>query len=103
MMLNKIFTWTAKTRAIPSLHRDYFLAKVSGPCPVLSSDNTTSLYCRAVSSNNLDINAMKNSTYRFAPTLLAYCNSRFCILKFTKPAHERNLHAPSLLQTLNLL
>jgi hypothetical protein len=23
---------TAKTRAIPSLHRDYFLAEVSGPC-----------------------------------------------------------------------
>jgi hypothetical protein len=23
---------TAKTRAIPSLHRDYFLAKVSGSC-----------------------------------------------------------------------
>jgi hypothetical protein len=30
VMLNKICTRTAKTRAIPSLHRDYFLAKVSG-------------------------------------------------------------------------
>jgi hypothetical protein len=29
-MLNKICTWTAKTRAIPSLHRDSFLAKVPG-------------------------------------------------------------------------
>jgi len=26
---------TAKTRAIPSLHRDSFLAKVPGLCPVL--------------------------------------------------------------------
>ena len=25
---------TAKTRAIPSLHRDSLLAKVPGPCPV---------------------------------------------------------------------
>ena len=47
-MLNKISTQTAKTRAIPSLHRDNFLAKVPGLCPVLSSGNTTSLYCRAV-------------------------------------------------------
>ena len=41
----------AKTRAIPSLHRDNFLAKVPGFCPVLSSGNTTSPYCRAVSNN----------------------------------------------------
>jgi hypothetical protein len=38
----------AKTRAIPSLHRDSFLAKVPGLDSVLSSGNTTSLYCRAV-------------------------------------------------------
>jgi hypothetical protein len=49
--LNKIYTMTAKTRAIPSLHRDNFLAKVPGHCPVLSSGNTTSLYCRAVRCN----------------------------------------------------
>jgi hypothetical protein len=51
VMLNKICTRTAKTRAIPSLHRDSFLAKVPGPCPVLASGNTTSPYCRAVSLN----------------------------------------------------
>ncbi len=34
-MLNQICTWTAKTRAVPSLHRDSFLAKVPGLCPVL--------------------------------------------------------------------
>ncbi len=28
---NKICTWTAKTRAIPSLHRDTFAAKVPVP------------------------------------------------------------------------
>ena len=48
VLLNKICTMTAKTRAIPSLHRDYFSAKEPGLCPVLSSGNTTSLYCRAV-------------------------------------------------------
>jgi hypothetical protein len=53
---NKICTMTAKTRAIPSLpacgsqaglHRDSLLAKVPGHCPVPSSGNTTSPYCRA--------------------------------------------------------
>jgi len=34
-MLTKICTWSAKTRAVPSLHRDNFLAKVPGPCPML--------------------------------------------------------------------
>jgi len=33
-MLNQPCTWTAKTRAIPSLHRDSFLAKVPGLCLV---------------------------------------------------------------------
>jgi hypothetical protein len=43
-MLNRICTLTAKTRAIPSLHRDSFLAKVSGqvtgvsPPPTLSAN-----------------------------------------------------------------
>jgi len=32
------------------LHRDSFVAKVPGPCPVLSSGNTTSPYYRAVIS-----------------------------------------------------
>jgi hypothetical protein len=50
IMINKICTMTAKTRAIPSLHRDSLPAKVPGPCPDASSGNTTSLYCRAVSS-----------------------------------------------------
>ena len=34
-MLNQLCTWTAKTRAIPSLHRDNFPAKVPGLRPVL--------------------------------------------------------------------
>ena len=61
VMLNQLCTWTAKTRAIPSLHRDNFSAKVPGPCPVLSSGNTTSLYCRAVmwhSSQNQRLSAL---------------------------------------------
>jgi len=32
-----------KNCAIPSLHRDSFVAKVSGPCPVLSSGNMPTL------------------------------------------------------------
>jgi len=39
---------TAKTRAIPVLHRDYFPAKVPRYCPDAAPGNTTSLYCRAV-------------------------------------------------------
>jgi hypothetical protein len=76
IMLNKICTRTAKTRAIPSLHprcslrsrgarRDSFAAKVPGPCPVLASGNTTSLYCRAVRlSKNLIVSLQpKNKTF----------------------------------------
>ena len=33
--LNQLCTWTAKTHAIPSLHRDNFKAKVPGFCLVL--------------------------------------------------------------------
>jgi hypothetical protein len=42
-----------KKHAIPSLHRDNFLAPLARgirTCPVLASGNTTSLYCRAVIS-----------------------------------------------------
>jgi len=39
-MLSQLSTRTAKTRAIPSLHRDSFLAKVSGLFPVLASGNS---------------------------------------------------------------
>jgi hypothetical protein len=60
VMLNKICTMMAKTRAIPSLHRDNFSAKVPGLCPVLSSGNTTSLYCRAVRRHKgLTVNKLK--------------------------------------------
>jgi len=45
---DKTCTWICKNHAIPSLHRDSFLAKVSGSCPDAASGNTTSPYCRAV-------------------------------------------------------
>ena len=48
VMLNKICIMTAKTRAIPSLHRDNFPAKGPRRWPVLASGNATSPYCRAV-------------------------------------------------------
>jgi hypothetical protein len=41
---------TAKTRAIPSLHREKFLAKEPGQVIGAASGNTTSPYCRAVSA-----------------------------------------------------
>jgi hypothetical protein len=65
-MFNKTCTWTAKTRAIPSLHRDNFSAKEPGLCPVLASGNTTSLYRRAVRRHStlkykqLPLNKMKS-------------------------------------------
>jgi hypothetical protein len=83
------------------LHRDSFLAKVPGFNPDAASGNTTSPYCRAVSSNNLDINEIENHTYRLALTLLAYGNSRFFVFKFTKPAYGRQLQAPKTSQALS--
>ena len=45
---DQVCIWTAKTRTIAFLHRDYYLAKVPGPYPDAASANATSLYCRAV-------------------------------------------------------
>ena len=56
----KLCTMTAKTRAIPSLHRDYFLAKEHRTWPALASGNTTSPYCRAVISHSYRINNQLN-------------------------------------------
>jgi hypothetical protein len=55
VMLNKIPTMPAKTRAIPSLHRDNFAAKEPGLCPVLASGNVYYPNRRAVrlSKNHL--------------------------------------------------
>jgi hypothetical protein len=50
---NKHYAMTAKTRAIPGLHRDYFPAKVPRHCPDAAPGNTTSLYCRAVRFHSL--------------------------------------------------
>jgi len=53
VMLNRICTRTAKTRAIPFLHRDNFSAKVPGPCPVLSSGNTPLQAGSSLSRHNM--------------------------------------------------
>ena len=55
VMLINVSTLTAKTRAIPSLHRDPSLrsgltAKVPGPCPDAASGNGSALYPPAVIS-----------------------------------------------------
>src|SRR4030042_5758007 len=39
VMLKNFCAITCKNHAIPSLHRDRFLAKVPGPCPAASSGN----------------------------------------------------------------
>ena len=49
-MPTKLCTWTAKTHAIPSLHRDSLAAKEPELCSVLTSGNTNALYCRVVIS-----------------------------------------------------
>ena len=59
-MAIKPCTLTAKTRAIPSSHRDSNVAKEIRREPVLSSGNTTSPYCRAVSNHNLCHNRNSN-------------------------------------------
>jgi hypothetical protein len=46
---NRPYAMTAKTRAIPALHREKDLAKVPGQVNGASLGNTTSPYCRAVS------------------------------------------------------
>ena len=55
VMLSQLCTWTAKTHAIPSLHRDSLPVKVPGSCSALTSGNTNALYCRAVMRNSLNI------------------------------------------------
>jgi hypothetical protein len=95
VMLNKICARTAKTRAIPSLHRDNLSAKVPGLCPVLASGNTTSLYCRAVIGKllTMTVPAWRQKGSCFLDTVLDmtifYFLSGLCprakILKFIKP------------------
>jgi len=118
---------TAKTRAIPSLHRDSFPAKVPRPCPVLTSGNTTSPYCRAVRRHSehkmrdllhkiIYLDTCILFTYRDSTIYqilfdmagltrrsLAYDNSRFCFLKFTKPVHEHHLQVLPILPSLVLV
>jgi len=54
---------TAKTRAIPGLHREKFLAKVPGFCPDAAPGNAYELYRRAVrwhSSQNQRQSTLEN-------------------------------------------
>jgi hypothetical protein len=48
-LTSKPCTMSAKKRAITSLHRDSFSAKVSGFCPLLASVNAYLFYQRPVS------------------------------------------------------
>jgi len=84
---------TAKTRAIPSLHRDSFLAKVSGFCPVLASGNTTSPYCRAVIVNAININYIDSILIPFLKT--ATINLAHLLLRDTKPIVHAKAKEPN--------
>ena len=60
---NKHYAMTAKTRAIPVLHRDYFPAKIPRYCPDTSPGNTTSLYCRAVISHSWYLQIIRDNEF----------------------------------------
>ena len=45
------YTGICKNCAVPSLHRDSFVANETGPCPVLRRVTLAKLYRRAVSTN----------------------------------------------------
>jgi hypothetical protein len=89
VMLNQLCTLTAKIRAIPSLHRDSFLAKVPGLWSVPASGNTTSLYCRAVSFNKL----RRNYILTFYKFLLA-CPLHVATYQLHESVINANHYAP---------
>jgi len=115
-MLNKICTRTAKN-APCFVHSGWYQdsAPMRNFCSSLHSlSNTNALYCRAVRLHSGSIRQpvclrkfIMTSNFRpltgtqpfgifclpspACPTLLANNNSRFCFLKFTKPAHEHYL------------
>jgi hypothetical protein len=57
---DKTFTWICKNHAVPSLHRDSFVAYRDSFVAVPASGNTTSPYCRAVR-----LHAPKNLSIKF--------------------------------------
>jgi len=66
---------TCKKRAIPSLHRDSFVAKVRGLNPDASSGNATSLYCRAVSRKRVP--KVKRAAYNKSTSLNTAYNTAY--------------------------
>jgi hypothetical protein len=95
--LTPISAMTAKTRAIPSLHQDYFAAKVTGPCPVLASGNTTFLYCRAVSVNGKCFNTIDNFLNTLYKPLLLIWHICFCATCHSSHMQKQKSQMPSLL------
>jgi hypothetical protein len=72
-----------KKCAIPSLHRDSFLAKVHRTWPVLPSGNTTSPYCRAVRCHSLI-----PSRITFSMTISYFEYALFTSSTFVASAHQ---------------
>jgi hypothetical protein len=66
-MLNQICTWTAKTRAVPSLHRDSFLAKVPGLYPVRRQVTPTNFIAGPLAQIS---RALKLATHRHLSSLI---------------------------------
>jgi hypothetical protein len=74
---------TAKTRAIPALHREHLLAKEPGQVTGASLGNTTSPYCRAVSTHGRQLIIFRKfdtmKKYLRYPSILLFA----CLLLFS--------------------
>jgi hypothetical protein len=121
-MLNKICTMTAKSAPYPPCTVTIFWLKyqdpvrccrrvtqpphIAGPLGFIAVANQYPVHLRKfIMTFNFRPHTVTQSSPNFiltcpaCPTLLANNNSRFCFLKYTKPAHEHYLQVlPTLLK-----
>ena len=78
LKLNQLCTRTAKTHAIPSLHRDNFKAKVQGFCPVLRQVTLTNYPAGPLAgiphTDFAQLNSQANSTKIVFENDRQFCN-----------------------------
>ena len=72
------------------LFSDTGLSRLTGRKP---ADTAQAPFFSCDNAQPSKYNDLTRFFYRLAPALLAYLNSRFCLLKFTKPVGEQNLQA----------
>jgi len=76
--------------------RDSFSAKAPGLLAGVTAPPPLTAYTRCTLSAIIRTSTRYKSSLTGLPRRsLAYGNSRFCIFKVTKPAHEHHLQAPS--------